>query len=467
MRSARWSVALAATVALGTTSVAPASASDDGEDKAGVGAPGVGDPYFPRAGNGGYDVAHYDLAIQYDPATRTLTGTTTITATATQSLRRFNLDLVRSLKVSELTVDGKPAKQARNHRELRVTPARTLKDGDKFTVVVTYGGTTHRPHDVTGSLFGWVSTKDGAFVANECDGAPTWFPSNDHPTDKATYDLAIRVPKGKTAISNGDLVGSTTDAAWTTWKWHAPDLMASYLVTATIGDFDITTDTGPHGLPILNAVDPDLGPRAGRALKQQPEILEFFEGIFGPYPFSSAGGIVDHAPRVGYALETQTRPLYNRPPGTGTVAHELSHQWFGDAVSLQRWNDMWLNEGFATYAEVLWGEHLGKESPQQVFDELYAIPAEDSFWLIAPGQPGVENLFSGPVYSRGFMTLQALRGKVGDDAFFKILRRWTAQHDDSDATTFDFITLAENVSGLQLDHFFDLWLYTPKKPVDW
>ena len=460
----RWIVAIAV-AGVGSVLMAGAASATTAED--GVGSSGVGDPYFPHAGNGGYDVAHYDLAITYDLKTHMLSGKATITATATQRLTRFNLDLVSWMRVTELTVDGVNAAQSQVYRELRISPASELADGQTFTVVVGYRGPARRPRDVTGSLFGWIRTDDGAFVANECDGAPTWFPSNDHPTDKATYDIGITVPAGKTAVSNGTLISSTTVGGWTTWQWHEPDEMATYLATATVGDFDITTSTGPDGLPILNAVDRDIPPDVGEVLTYIPPMITYFSSLFGPYPFSSAGAIIDDNGRVGYALETQTRPLFSGHPTEGTLAHELSHQWFGDAVSPQQWDEIWLNEGFATAATVFWKEHTGGPTAEDEFDRLYKLPADDPFWRLPPGAPGVQDMFDDRVYRRGFMTLEALRLKVGDAAFFTILRQWVAIHDDGDASTLDFISLAEDVSGLQLDDFFDAWLYTPTKPEDW
>ena len=210
-------------------------------------------------------------------------------------------------------------------------------------------------------------------------------------------------------------------------------------------------------------------------MARQGEVLDVLGGAFGPYPFSTVGAIVEGQNDLFFALETQTRPVYsklfwqdaqgNPVNGDSVVVHELAHQWFGDKVALARWQDIWLNEGFATYAEWLWAEHEGQATPQEIFQATYdAIPADDAFWDVVIGDPTVEHLFDEPIYVRGAMTLQALREKVGDDDFWRIVRRWAAQR-DGHGTTSEFIALAERISGQQLDKFFDVWLFTGEKPA--
>ncbi|MEO3815937.1 M1 family metallopeptidase [Plantactinospora sp. B24E8] len=432
----------------------------------GPGAPGVGDDYFPVAGNGGYDVLHYGLDIRYDPASRAFAGVATLDVRATDRLSRFNLDL-RGFEVRSVTVDGRPARFDRDGQELRISPKRGLARGERFTVVVRYDGTTGRPTDIEGALYGWVSTPDGAFVANEPDGASTWYPVNDHPTDKASYDFRITVPAGRTAVANGELVDRRTREGWTTYVWRARDPMASYLSTASVGDYDLRYSRGPGGLPIIDAVDRDLGPEAAAGLARTKEMIAYFSGLFGRYPFSSYGAIVDDDSDAGYALETQTRPIYSGPPSESTVAHELAHQWYGNSVSPASWREIWLNEGFASYAEWLWEEHAGGRTAQARFDTTYARPATAGIWNPPPGDPGASNLFAGSVYTRGAMTLHALRTKIGDRAFFNLLRTWYSANRDSTASTADFVRLAERTSRRQLDDFFQVWLYTPGKPISW
>ena len=440
-------------------------------DRYDPGSPSGGDPYFPAAGNGGYDVGHYDLTLAYDPATGRLDGTAVVTLTTTADLDRFNLDL-RGLTATSVTVDGRPAGfEQQPPGELVVRPRLKLEADTTHRVTVVYGGVPGQPVDSTGALYGFVSFPDGAFVANEPDGASTWYPVNDVPTDKATYDFRITVPEGKTAIANGEPVGAPVTAEGrTTFVWRATDPMASYLSTASIGDYDATTRTGPGGLPILEFVERDLT-AADRAtteasLALQPQMIDFFVDLYGPYPFSSFGAIVDDD-SVEYALETQTRPVYSGVAGESTVAHELAHQWVGNSVSPETWRDIWLNEGFATYSEWMWAESRGGPTAQQRFEEVHATPAEDPFWAVPPGDPGPADLFAPAVYDRSAAALHALRGEVGEEPFRTLLRRWATENAGGNVSRADLVALAEDVSGQDLGAFFTTWIDTPGKPVTW
>jgi aminopeptidase N len=430
------------------------------------GSPGLGDPFFPLAGNGGYDVTNYALRLSYDPATNHLDGTATIRATATQNLSRFDLDL-RGFQISRLLVNGRAASFARDGQELVITPHAGLPDGHAFTVVVDYAGEPAVITDPDQSIEGWVPTDDGAFVVGEPQGSPGWYPVNDNPQDKATYRFTVTVPEGLTVMANGVLVSQTSTGGQTTFVWREGLPMAPYLATATLGRFDVTQYELASGRPVYIAIDPTLSTTS--VLKKLPEIVDFYSSIYGPYPFDAVGAIVDDAKQVGYSLETQTKPVFYRPPDEATLAHELSHMWYGDSVTLTKWPDIWLHEGFATWSEWIWSEHDGRKSAHQWFNTLYNTPAQDmAFWTPPPGDPGSPVfLFNGTIYNRGAMTLQALREKVGDDVFFRILRDWAAEHRYGNVTTVQFIALAERDSGQNLQHFFDVWLYQPDKPTSW
>src|SRR5262245_2567418 len=430
------------------------------------GPPGLGDPFFPNAGNGGYDVTHYSLTLAYEPSTNLLSGTAEITATATMNLSRFDLDL-RGFSISRLLVDGQDASFTRDGQELVIAPKSGLKSGTVFTVVVDYAGTPAVVTDPDQSIEGWVPTDDGAFVVGEPQGSPAWYPANDNPRDKATFDFAINVPAGLTAMANGVLVSNATASGRTTWVWHESDPMAPYLATATLGRFDLSVSTTPTGVPSYVAVDPQLA--KGQVLGKLPAVVDFFTTLYGPYPFNAVGAIVDSAKVVGYSLETQTKPVFDRMPDETTLVHELSHMWFGDSVTLTTWPDMWLHEGFATWSEWIWSEHQGNKSAAQQFKQLYSTPAQNTaFWTPPPGAPGTPVLlFNGTIYSRGAMTLEALREKIGDASFFTLLRTWATQHRYGNVTTAQFIDLAEQVSGIDLGPFFDVWLFQPDKPTSW
>jgi aminopeptidase N len=297
------------------------------------------------AGNGGYNVTNYALRLGYDPATRHLDGTATIRATATQNLSRFDLDL-RGFQISRLLVNGQAALFTRDGQELVITPAAGLPAGQTFTVVVDYAGVPAVITDPDGSIEGWVPTDDGAFVVGEPQGSPGWYPVNDNPQDKATSTFRVTVPQGLTVMANGVLVSQISTGNRTTFVWREGLPMAPYLATATLGRFDLTQDELESGLPVYIAIDPTLSTTS--VLKKLPEIVEFYSSIYGPYPFDAVGAIVDDAKQVGYSLETRTKPVFYRPPDEATLAHELSHMWYGDSVTLRRWPDIWLHEGFAT-----------------------------------------------------------------------------------------------------------------------
>jgi aminopeptidase N len=489
--------ALAALTVSGLVALAAGGAiaapGNPGEPRYGPGAPGVGDEYFPYSGNGGYDVKHYDLRLRYAPPAPApaplsgqLEGVATVDLVPTQDLDALNFDL-RGLQVSSVTINGARALEAKGKAigpkgqatfeqvqddgariwEVTVRPQQKLRAGQPTRVVFEYGGQTGQPRDIEGEPYGWWTTRDGAMVASEPDGSMTWFPVSDHPTDKATYAFTVTVPEGKVAVANGVPAREPATAnGWTTWFWDAPDQMASYLATASVGDFVLNDYVTDSGIRIIDAVDSKITGTARTtttaSLARQPAMLDFFEPRFGTYPFNSYGSSVDND-SLGYALETQTRPVYSRQAVEGTVAHELAHMWFGNLVSPARWQDIWLNEGWAVYATWLWQDHRGTRSMDAAFQSVMVRP--DSFWLLDISDPGPTGLFETAVYQRGGAALHALRAEVGDEAFFAGARLWLDRYRDSAATTEQFQAVYEEVSGMPLGAFFDEWLRAPVKPT--
>ncbi|MGW2486706.1 M1 family metallopeptidase [Streptomyces sp. NPDC001606] len=458
-RSARSGVLATAAASLLLIAAAPAPTP---------GAPGIGDAYFPRLGNGGFDALHYDLDLAYAPDTGRLDGRTTLTARATQALSSFDLDL-QQLDIARVEVNGRQAGFSRDGDEVTVTPRGAIPEGRTFSVTVRYGGVPQPLSGpiVFGSSYGWMKTADGVFVACEPNAASTWFPSSDHPSDKATYDIRIKAPKGLTAVSNGRLVSRHDRGGSTYTHWRESRPMATYLATATIGKFDVRTGRTPGGIPVYVAVDP--------VLKNSNDVdvyavtaaaTDYWSQVFGPYPFEETGAIVDDMPEAGFSLEVQSKPAYSAVRNETTIVHELAHQWFGDSVSVARWQDIWLNEGFATYAQWLWAEHKGTRSAHDSFRAAYdSRPADAAFWQIEVADPQRDTMFSSAVYQRGAMTLQMLRERIGDTAFFRLLPAWTKLHRYGNADTADFIRLAERVSGQQLGDLFDTWLFSTGKPA--
>jgi aminopeptidase N len=463
---------------LAGSSVAAQAAPATGHHRAALapapGGAGLGDEYYPDYGNSGYDVSHYDIRLRYTPATDLLTGTTTILATATQGLTRFNLDFV--LDVASVRVNNRPATFARQgDHELVVTPARTVDQGQAMTVVVQYSGVPSSK--VAEGFTSWTRTPDGALALNEPEIAWWWYPSNDHPSDKATFDVSVSVPDGVEAISNGVMPRQPVreTLGYTRWSWRSLKPQATYLTFLTIGQYDITTDTTENGQPVYNAysqlMTPDFADAAKASVERTAEITDWESTVFGPFPFEARGGVVVPPATIGFALETQTRPnfssnFFRSGSNTSVIVHENAHQWFGDSVSVSQWKNIWLNEGFASYAEWLWSEKQGEGTAQEIFDYLYALyPADSTTWTVAPADPGVPELFGNAVYDRGAMTLHQLRLAVGDDDFFTILRTWAADHRYGNGSTEQFTALAEKISGKDLDALFQAWLYGTSKPA--
>jgi aminopeptidase N len=431
------------------------------------GSPGLGDPMFANAGNGGYDVQNYNLKLDYAPSSRQLVASATITAKATQALSSFDLDFrAAPFAITRLLVNNKPATSSFDGgQELAVTPKAGIPAGSTFTVAIDYAGTPGVVTDPDNSIEGWVPTDDGAFVVNEPQGSPAWYPCNDNPRDKATFDFSISVPDGLTAMANGVLVSNASSGGKTTWVWKETDPMATYLSTATLGRFDLTI-SNVGGIPSYVAVDPQLA--KGEVLSKLPDMVQYLQSVYGPYPFTAVGAIVDSAKVVGYSLETQTKPNFPYVPNEATLLHELSHMWFGDSLTLGQWPDIWLHEGFATFSEWLWSEHTGNKTAAQWLKQLYdSHSASDTdFW-----GPAVDKftdpalLFNGTVYYRGGMTLEALREKIGDPSFFRLLKDWAQQNHYGTVTTPQFIALAEKEAGMDLTRFFDVWIFQDAKPA--
>ena len=481
-----------------------------------IGARSLDDPLFPQIGNGGYDVLHYEIALDYDPEANVFhRGTkTTITAEATQKLRQFSLDF-QDLDVSKVKVNGRSARFSQEEAEpplsdnpdvtqpmkLIVDPAPPArpKKGREFVVEVAYSGEPQHVTDPDTSSEGWIracypleppQTCDGAFVVDEPIGAQSWFPGNNYPTDKATFDTIITVPEGKTAFGVGELVSQTPNGDGTaTWHWHEDDPTATYLTTGTVGDFDLTqtemteASTG-ETLEVYDAIDSSATQAQKDAinvtLARAPEQLNFLSDLLGPYPFDSTGAVADRAAGVGYALEVQTKAHYAGNFVTGapsvninTQLHEIGHQWIGNSVSPATWHEIWFNEGWATWLTWYWAfEANGSAtSPADQFDANYTPGTK---WDVAPavldGDPA--NLFSTfPVYTRSAMMIEGYRQIVGDELFFAFVRELVDRFAYGNVSGEEFVGLALEMSGLGggdvdlLADYFDQWLFLEGQPT--
>ncbi len=431
---------------------------------------GVGDPYFPMDGNAGIDVERYRIRDAYLFDSGRLSGRTTLTITATKRLPKFSLDFLLPVSKVRLSTGGATYSQQTKH-ELVITPAKAIAAGQRFKATLTYAGVPGDEQYV--GYNSWHADEHEVVTMDEPHMSPWWFPANDHPTDKALMDISITVPRGNTVISNGEQVSRHSSGDRTTYRWRAAEPMATYLAFFAAGEFAVSRGT-TDGIPWVNAVSQQGTPaeRKGsrKMLAQTPGFVSWLASRLGDYPFAQSGGVVTSLD-VGFSLETQTRPVYGFyvPEGSAPLlVHELAHQWFGDSVSLERWRDIWLNEGFASFMPWMYDEDHGGWSAQKHLESSYdTYPASSEFWkrgVLDPG-PDLVDLFGGSVYERGAMTLQALRNRIGDEAFWAVLRTWVADHRHGNATTAELVALAEQVSGQDLGEFFEVWLETPERPA--
>ncbi len=447
------------------------------------GSPQSGDPYFPQNGNGGYDVQSYDITMDIDPASGRVAAKTVVTADATQDLSAFYLDLT-GLEVSAVEVDGSPAAFTHTGQDLRIEPSQPVAAGGRFAATITYSGI---PGQIVGKTLtvGWQKTGDVIFTLDEPQGAAFWFPVNDTPADKATYTFRLTVPTPYTATANGVLTGTAPANAAAaapapggarTFTWVMDQPMASYLAQVEVGRFALETYTSTGGIPIRDYFAEDLVAVAHTAFARTGDVLDYFASLFGPYPFAAYGSVVVDA-KSGAAMENQTLSMYGRDvveqdmadPTRGAifVSHEIAHQWFGDSVTIERWDDIWLNEGFATYASWLWLEHdVGADALAEQVQMSYDMVSKSI--EAPPATPGADHLFGVSTYRRGALTLHALRLTVGDAAFLAILKAWATGHVYGNATTAEFIALAKEkapqVPAATLDALFQAWLYDEKAP---
>jgi aminopeptidase N len=469
--TAALSLALVASPANATSPLRPTP------DGPAPGAPGLGDALFPTLGNGGYDVTHYSIWFGWN-ADQSFTAHTVITAKASQRLTRFDLDLDGNT-VAEVRVDGAPAGWTRTGEELVITPHRTLHRGHAFRVDVGYSGRTDTGH----ANPGFFTTASGGFgTANQPAAGHSVFPGNDHPSDKATYDITISAPAGWTAVANGvQLGGYRTLTGRTLARFVETHPMASELVSIAVDKYAITRQRGPHGLPIRHVLPASQVGQYAPIAALTPDEIAWMEQQVGAYPFENYGIHVVQAP-LGFALENQTLSVYDpiwftfpRSVWEPTLVHELAHQWFGDSVAPATWSDVWLNEGHATWYEARYAELKGYYTLANRMRAEYARADRDRQVfgpVAAPKSADLNILFGNNVYDGGALVLFALHEKVGDAAFRAIERAWVGSLRDRVASTADFIRLASRVAHQDLRAFLTDWLYgmrTPPMPghPDW
>lgn len=428
---------------------------------------------FPLSGNAGYDVERYDVDLAYDPATGTLNGVVNLTAVAATALDAITLDL-GVMALDAATVDGVAAAAELAGGKLRLTPPSPLASGARFVLGIAYHGVPqHRADPTLGTPLGWISTASGSYTRNEPNGASTWLPSNDHPSDKAAYRVRVSVPEPLFAVVNGAAVGEerTGGRVATTWETTLP--MAASELQIAVGNLARVDTTTPGGAPLSSYVAAngmDVAPGLGLAGR----MVDFYSTLFGPYPFPGAGLIAADAP-TGTTVAAQGRPLVSAvdlTAPTGVRQHHLlstalAHQWFGSAVTPARWQDVWLSEAFSTYARWLWMQKAGMQSVDDA--AANALTRADSLRAAfgTPDHPGASTLFSPTVADGGAVALHALRKSVGDRTFFAILKTWVAKYAGQSVTTEAFIDHASEIAGEDLTGLFLDWLSAEDVPEDY
>lgn len=338
------------------------------------GASTAGDPYVPSHGNGGYHVESYELDLDYRVNSNRLSGKATITAVANQALSRLTFDL-SGLRVAKVSVNGRrAARYIHRAGKLHVTPQAAIMDGAEFVVDVQYAGNP-KPEDSPWGELGWEELTEGVIVASQPSGAATWFPCNDHPGDKAHYRITVTTDSPYQVVANGRLVSRRVKASRTTWVFDQAAPMATYLATVQIGRYDVL-DLAASPVPI-RAVLPAAHLRQFRTdFGRQQEMMKLFCRQFGPYPFEGYTVVVTDDD-LEIPLEAQGISVFgsNHVDGRRTserlVAHELAHQWFGNSLTPSTWQHIWLNEGFACYAEWLWSEASGGLTADQQVSKAY------------------------------------------------------------------------------------------------
>ena len=309
------------------------------------------------------------------------------------------------------------------------------------------------PPPLTGTA--WFPSDDGFVIAGQPNCSHTVFPSNDHPRDKASYDFTLTVPSDLTAVANGALVKKVSHGATTTWTYRENPPMATELAQIAVGHYTVLTRRGPGGVLLRDVVPTAEAALVGAKLQNEAEHLRFMTSRVGAYPFGEYGVLA--APLVfGFALETQTLSLFPDFVFTGTApeaayapiqVHELAHQWFGDDVSPEKWADVWLNEGHATWYEGTFADVKGFESFEARMRQAYALGDQWRHDFGPVASPPADNLFNNNVYDGGALMLFALRERIGTAAFNRLERAWVQKYAGSTAGTPDFIALASKVSG--------------------
>ncbi len=441
----------------------------------------IGDAYIPSLGNTGYDVQQYNLAMAFSSQLDVITATITISSVVTlDNLGRISLDFT-GYQVDAVRVGKKYAAYYRSPDKLYIDLPKVAAEGQQLVIQVAYHGSISTEKSaympITELGLRTFAGKNLTYAMAEPDGAHDWFPCNDHPLDKATYRFELTVPKGITAVANGTLIQNVTTGDQETFTWSEPDPMATYLATVVVGNYERIDAPAVGNVKIRHYVitgDADFSDQL--AITQ--DILQYYSDLIGPYPFDEMGFIVvlNNSNEPSFGMETQTMIMISRDflfgsGSEGILAHEAVHQWFGDSVSVASWNDVWLKEGLADYLMYMWLDHQGLEKLSTLLSGV-----ED--YLVAPGhmvdqpldQPSPDFMYAANTYVKGAWVFHMLRQQIGDDNFTRFLQAYYQRYAGGNASTADLQQVAEEISGQDLDQFFQQWVYGtgfPSLQISW
>ncbi|WP_122819027.1 M1 family metallopeptidase [Nocardioides pantholopis] len=426
----------------------------------------VEDPLYPEVGDPGVDALHYDLALDWDPESSTLTGVEELTFRATADAAEVRLDLGAPLDVSRVALDGEEVEFAHEDKDLVVAAEVTAED--RHLLTVEYAGTPEPVSAPTSRTdfteTGWTITEDGeTWTMQEPFGAYSWYAVNDHPSDKALYDITLTVPSPWVGVANGELTSRTEEDGRTRTSWHLAEPAASYLVTVATGEFTMTEDTSAAGVP-LTYWTPAGDERTLRRVRRTGAALDWVSERLGPYPYDTLGVVVVDSES---GMETQTMITLGDTAyttSTPVLVHEVAHHWYGNQVSPRDWFDVWMNEGMAMYLQGVWEAEESGRTVEAVMDE-WAVWERD--WRTAAGPPaafdadsfGASNIYYGPA-----LMWHELRERLGDQEFWAMVRAWPATRDNGNAGTEEYLAWIQEQTGEDLAGFFDAWLLGEDTP---
>jgi aminopeptidase N len=424
------------------------------------------DSYVSGHGDTSYDVTHYALDLTYSVHGNHLDGHATLTVVAAEDIDRVELDL-HALNVQKVTVGGAAAKHSDKRNRLTIRLSEQLAAGAEVEIAVRYSGNPKPLRKRHLGSAGWEELSDGVIVAAQPHGAPSWFPCNDRPSNKASYRISLTTSSDYAVVANGNLVEQRRGSRMTTWIYEQPQPMAPYLATVQIGRYDVLDISGAD-VPIRAAVPHALTARFDDAFGRQADMLDYFSSVFGDYPFDGYTVVVTEddleIPLESQSLSTfGANILHDDWDAIRLVAHELSHQWFGNSLTVSSWKDIWLHEGFACYAEWLWSEQSGHgdthEHAVRHWGRLHELDQD-----VVLSDPGPDLMFDDRIYKRGALFLHALRLTIGETEFFSLLSGWASEHAYGSVSTELFEAFLKSRSDEDLGELVESWLRQPGLP---